>query len=40
MKNTHMKNDQAVSPVIGVMGYASGENIRNVTGEIDGRDIS
>jgi hypothetical protein len=41
MNNTH-KNDQAVSPVIGVIDCASGgvPSTGNAIGEIDGRDIS
>jgi hypothetical protein len=41
MINTH-KNDQAVSPIIGVIDCAPDEvcPIGNAIGEIDGRDIS
>jgi hypothetical protein len=41
MRTTH-KNDQAVSPIIGVIDCASGgvPSTGNAIGEIDGRDIS
>ena len=40
MRTTKMNKTEAVSPVIGVIGCASGNSIRNTIGGTYGRDLT